>query len=50
MNYGIKEAGFSSNDFSETVNISPVGFELSKVHYRHLTATVNLLAKVTTLR
>lgn len=43
-NYGIEEAGFPSNDSNETVNISPVDFELSEVHYRHLTATVNPLA------
>ena len=36
-NYGIEEVGFSSNGSSETVNISPVGFELLEVHYRHLT-------------
>ena len=40
-NYGIEVVGFSSSDSSETVNISPVGFELSEVNYRHLTATVN---------
>ena len=43
-NYGIEEVGFSSNDSNETVNISPVGFELSEEHYRHLNATVNPLA------
>ena len=42
--YGIEEAGFPSNDSSETVNISPIEFELSEVQYRHLTATVNPLA------
>ena len=43
-NYGIDEAGFPNNDSSETVNISPIEFELSEVHHRHLIATVNPLA------
>ena len=43
-NYGIEEAGFSSTDSSETVNVSPVDFELSEVHHGQLTATVNPLA------
>ena len=43
-NYGIEEAGFPSDDSSETVNISPAEFELSVVQYRHLTTTVNPLA------
>ena len=47
--YGIEEVEFSSSDSSETVNISPVGCELSEVHCRHLTATVNPLDNVTIL-
>ena len=42
--YGIDEAGFPSNDSSETVNISPLQFELSVAHYSQLIAIVNPLA------
>ena len=43
-NYGIEEAGLPNNDCSETVNVSPVKFQLSEVYFRHLTATVKPLA------
>lgn len=39
--YGIDEAGFSSDNSAETVQISRIEFELSEEHYRHLTSIVN---------
>jgi len=39
--YGIDEAGFSSDNSAETVQISRIEFELPEEHYRHLTSIVN---------
>ena len=42
-NYEIDETGFPSNDSSKSEHFTN-WFKLSKVHYRHLIATVNPLA------